>query len=156
MIEIEIPGRQKISLSHLVLDFNGTLACDGDLLPGIKDRLAVLAEKLHVHVVTADTFGLVRETMCNVPCSITILSPGLQAESKLSHVQTLGTESCVCIGNGYNDRLMVQDAAIGIAVVQGEGAATETMLAADVVVTNIFDALDLLVSPLRLVATLRD
>ena len=156
VIQLIVPGRKEITLNHLVLDFNGTLACDGHLLSGIKDRLVLLAEKLQIHVVTADTFGLVREAMDGVPCTIAILPPGLQAEAKLSYVQALGIESCACIGNGYNDRLMVQAAAIGIAVVQGEGAATATMCAADVVTTNILDAMGLLAIPLRIVATLRE
>jgi soluble P-type ATPase len=44
---------------------------------------------------------------------------------------------------------------VGIAVVEGEGAAVATLLAADVVTRDIHDALDLLLSPRRLVATLR-
>jgi len=40
-------------------------------------------------------------------------------------------------------------------VCQAEGAAMATLLAADVVVTNICDALDLLLNPPRLIATLR-
>jgi hypothetical protein len=29
MIEIDIPGYKKLQLKNLVLDYNGTLACDG-------------------------------------------------------------------------------------------------------------------------------
>ena len=54
-----------------------------------------------------------------------------------------------------NDRLMLQTAGLGIAVMQAEGAAVETVLAADVVVPDIIAGLDLLLHPLRLVATLR-
>jgi soluble P-type ATPase len=46
-------------------------------------------------------------------------------------------------------------AALGIAVIQAEGAAPQTLCAADVVVREIGDALDLLVQPKRLAATLR-
>ena len=59
------------------------------------------------------------------------------------------------MGNGRNDRLMLQTAALGVAVCQAEGAAVPTMLAADVMGSDIQDALDLLIHPLRLVATLR-
>jgi soluble P-type ATPase len=61
----------------------------------------------------------------------------------------------VCIGNGRNDRLMLAESALGIAVVLGEGAAAVTLAAADVVCTDILAALALLTHPLRLVATLR-
>jgi soluble P-type ATPase len=59
------------------------------------------------------------------------------------------------MGNGRNDRLMLQTAALGVAVCQAEGAAVQTMLAADVIVPDTQAALDLLIYPLRLVATLR-
>jgi soluble P-type ATPase len=57
MIEIDIPGFGELSLEHLVLDYNGTLAIDGYPVPGIEFRLQALSERLKLHVVTADTFG---------------------------------------------------------------------------------------------------
>lgn len=59
------------------------------------------------------------------------------------------------IGNGRNDRLMLQHAVLGIGVIQTEGLAVEAMMAADVVTTDIAAALVLALNPLRLVATLR-
>jgi len=155
VIEIDIPESESLALQHLVLDFNGTLACDGCLLPGTKERLHVLAEKLQVHVVTADTFGKAREALLGIPCALAILAPAQQAEAKLAYLRQLGADTSVCIGNGRNDRLMLKEAALGIAVLQDEGAAVLTLLAADVVTTSILDALDLLINPLRLIATLR-
>jgi soluble P-type ATPase len=61
----------------------------------------------------------------------------------------------VAIGNGRNDTLMLQQAALGIAVMQTGGAATTALLAGDVVTPGIVDALDLLIHPDRLKATLR-
>ena len=72
--------------------------------------------------------------------------------TRLKH---LGASLTVCIGNGRNDCLMIEAAALGIALVQREGAASAAILAADVVMSDILDALDLLISPLRLIATLR-
>ena len=60
-----------------------------------------------------------------------------------------------CIGNGRNDRLMVGEAAAGIAIIGEEGASAETVQNADVVCRSASEALSLLVSPRRLVATLR-
>lgn len=57
MLKIVIPGNVTLGLQHLVLDFNGTLACDGELLDGLKPRLDNLSRHLDIHVVTADTFG---------------------------------------------------------------------------------------------------
>jgi soluble P-type ATPase len=50
---------------------------------------------------------------------------------------------------------MLSAAALGIAIIQREGSAAETVASADVVSTNILDALELLHNPKRLVATLR-
>jgi soluble P-type ATPase len=50
---------------------------------------------------------------------------------------------------------MLKAADLGIAVMQGEGAAVETLLAAAVVAPDIRAALGLLLYPARLVATLR-
>ena len=51
--------------------------------------------------------------------------------------------------------MMLAAAALGIAVCGAEGAAAETLQVADVVVIRIVDALDLLLHPKRLMATLR-
>jgi soluble P-type ATPase len=155
MLEIDIPGCRVLRLDHLVLDYNGTLACDGGLLDGVKDRLDALVDTLHIHILTADTFGKARAQLVGVPGTLSILPARDQARRKLEYVQQLGCETTVCVGNGRNDRLMLQVAGLGIVVVQAEGAAVQTVLAADVVSPNILTALDLLIHPLRLVATLR-
>lgn len=155
MIEISIPGYKTLQLDHLVLDYNGTLAIDGHPLDGVTEVLAALSTRLQIHVVTADTFGQVQNALAGAPCRISILPPGEQDVAKLDYVEQLGPERTVCIGNGRNDRLMLQQAALGIAVLQAEGAAVQTLLAADVAAPDILAALKLLTNPLRLVATLR-
>lgn len=155
MLKIDIPGHKILRLTHLVLDYNGTLACDGQLLEGVGARLEALASRLQIHVLTADTFGSAHAALSGLPCQIFILSPEKQDEGKLNYVNQLGAAQAVCIGNGRNDKLMLQAAALGIAVLQAEGAATPTLLAADIVAPNILAALDLLTHPKRLAATLR-
>jgi len=156
VIAIEVPGFGALALERLVLDFNGTLALDGALLPGVAARLAALAPQLAIHVLTADTHGTAARALAGIPCAVNVVPAAGQAEAKLRFVESLGTAGLVAIGNGRNDRLMLGAARLGIAVVQGEGAAAATLAAADLVVPTIADALDLLVHPLRLVASLRD
>jgi soluble P-type ATPase len=60
------------------------------------------------------------------------------------------------MGNGKNDALMVSCAALGFAILQEEGTSTKTLMASDVVFKSINDALDALIYPKRLVATLRN
>lgn len=155
MIEIDIPDFGDLQLAHLVLDYNGTIAMDGRLITGVAERLAMLAEMLTVHVVTADTFGGASEQLAELLVTIHLLPPGSQDIAKLHYIEKLGAARMVCIGNGRNDVRMLDAAALGIAVVQREGAATAALLAADVVTTDIVDALDILTNPLRLTATLR-
>jgi len=156
MLEIVIPGAETFHLEHLVADYNGTLACDGRLLPESVDAIRRLSGTMNIHVITADTFGQARKELASLPCEIAILPPGNQSRAKLAYIEKLGSSHCACIGNGRNDRRMLAAAALGIAVVQREGAAMETLSAAKVVCPDIRAALELLLNPKRLIATLRD
>lgn len=155
MIHIEIPGHRTLSIDHLVLDYNGTLAEDGSLIDGVAALLTSLAGQIRVHVVTADTFGKASAALEGIPCALTVLPVDDQARAKFDFVRSLGSARVAAIGNGRNDRLMLDEAALGIAVIQREGAALDAIGAADVVCTDIISALGLLLNPLRLVATLR-
>ena len=155
MIEIRIEGWGKASLAHLVLDFNGTLGRDGRLLAGIRPRLTRLARHLRVHVLTADTFGRAALELDGCPCRLEILAPRNQDRAKARYVRSLGAERVVAVGNGRNDRRMLRAAALGFAVLGAEGAAADSLRPADAVFIDVRDALDALLRPLRLAATLR-
>ena len=155
MLEIFVPGFKKLRIKHLVLDYNGTIACDGELIEGVRERLEALSKRVKVHVVTADTFGRAQTGLKGVPCELVILPEEMQAEAKRRYVKGLGPDKTACIGNGRNDRLMLDSAAVGVAVILEEGASAEAIKSADVVCTSINSALDLLLNPLRLIATLR-
>jgi P-type E1-E2 ATPase len=154
VICLDIPGRGILELEHLVLDLNGTIALDGEVLAGVPERLAALLEKLPVHLVTADTQGRAAVIAEQLQVRLVLVTPGDEAEQKRALVERLGAERVVAIGNGANDAGMLRAAALGIAVLGPEGLAVEALQAADVVAT-IHDALDLLLHPRRLVATLR-
>jgi soluble P-type ATPase len=155
MIEISIPDFGNLCLKHLVLDYNGTLACDGRLMDGVKEELIHLSKSIDIHVVTADTFGKAKAGLTGIPCKLTILTQEYQDQGKLDFIKQLGVSETVCIGNGRNDRLMLQNSALGIAVMLDEGAASLAITSADVVCKDIVSALSLLSHPLRLTATLR-
>lgn len=155
MLTIGIPGFGTLNLIHLVLDYNGTLAVDGELLPGVKDALNALSDRLAIHVVTADTFGKAAEGLDGIDCRLSVLAPGRQDQAKADFIQQLGAAQTASIGNGRNDALMLSASALGIAVILAEGASMASLHAADVVCTNIVSALELLLHPLRLTATLR-
>lgn len=155
MLSIAIPGFANLTLNHLVLDFNGTLACDGEILPGIREQLVQMPVDLAVHVLTGDTFGRAAQQLEGLPCQLLRLPAEKQAEAKRDYVMQLGAANTLVIGNGRNDRLMLATAALGIAVIGPEGSAVESLLAADLVARDIHEAFDLLAHPLRIVATLR-
>lgn len=156
MLAISIPGFGDLRLVDLVCDFNGTLAHGGQLLPGVGEALGALSADLRIHVVTADTHGSAAREVHGLPVSLHVIAPAEQAAAKRAFVERLGAGGVVALGNGRNDRAMLAAAAVGIAVLQGEGAAPETLASADVVVPTVIDALELLRHPARLVATLRD
>jgi P-type E1-E2 ATPase len=155
MIELNIPGRGMIQLQHLVCDINGTLAVDGQLLEGVKLRLSALHDRLTLHLLTADTHGKQDIIDQRLGLQAVRITPGNEAEQKENYVAQLGAETVVAIGQGANDAGMLRTATLGICVLSPEGTAVETMLGADLLASNIFEALDMLDKPLRIVATLR-
>lgn len=162
MLHVTIPGREALDLEHVVCDLNGTLAEDGLLLDGVAGRIAQLSRTLSVHVLTADTHGTLAQVVeqLHAAClSASVPSPRCErigaGEEKARYVTALGAERVAAIGNGANDRAMFRVARLRIGVIGGEGASTSALLDTDVVVTSPLHALDLLLYPERLAATLR-
>ena len=155
MIEINIPGRGNLQLHHLVTDVNGTLAVDGQLLDGLVRKVSPLRDRLTIHLLTADTHG--RQAIIDQQLNLQAVRvrPGNEAAQKAEYVHQLGAESVVAVGQGANDAEMLRAAGLGICVMSTEGVAVETLMAADLVVPDIFTALELLDKPLRIVASLR-
>jgi len=155
MIEIEVPGFGELKLNHLVMDYNGTMACDGKLLEGVPELVRILAGNLSVHVITADTFGIAAKELEGLSVNLHILGVHHQDLAKEKYVEALGAAGVVTIGNGRNDGPMLRSSRLGIVLVQEEGTSAETLMAADIVCKDIKHALELLLKPQRLIATLR-
>jgi len=155
-IALDIPAGPRLHLETLVLDVNGTLAVDGVLLPGVRERLKRLRELVAVHLITADTHGRQADIDAALAINSVILIGDLpQALEKAQFVRSLGAARTAAIGNGANDALMLREAALGIAVLGPEGLAASALREADVVAPDIGAALDLLLYPKRLIASLR-
>ncbi len=153
-MKIEIPGKRALNVTHLLLDMNGTLSLDGKIPPSVRERLTVLADDFSIYLLTADTFGTARQEAQDLPVSFTKVGEQGYLD-KLEFLRKLGKETTVAIGNGYNDHLMLKEAALGIAVLGPEGAHPLTLANADIVVASIETGLDLLLHPKRIAATLR-
>ncbi len=154
-MNIDIPGFGTLNLKHLVMDYNGTIARDGKLLSNLSKTIEELAEKLTIHILTADTCGTAVQELAGLPCTLTVISGEEIATKKEQYVKELGADQVVCIGNGANDRLMLKTARLGIVVLEGEGSAVSALQCADIVARSSYDAFGLLMIPQRIIATLR-
>ncbi|MBU1181204.1 MAG: HAD hydrolase family protein [Pseudomonadota bacterium] len=152
-IDLEIQGGIIRRFTDLVLDYTGTLSLDGTLLPGVAERLIGIASGLRITIMTADTFGMAAEQTKGLPVDFRIIRIGIE---KADAVSMMGGENVIAVGNGRNDVPMMSRAGLSIAVIGPEGVSAELIHASDIVVRDICDALDLIIHPLRLKATLRD
>jgi P-type E1-E2 ATPase len=155
MIELNIPGRGRLQLEHLVCDVNGTLALDGTLPVGMVRTLNALKDRLMVHIISADTLGNLQSIERQLKIHAIRINPQEEAEQKAAYVRELGGEQVAAIGQGANDAQMLKESAIGICVLSLEGTAIETLMSADLVMPGIFEALELFDKPLRMVSSLR-
>ena len=154
MISIEIPGKGTLQIKHVVLDYNGTIARDGELLDTAADNIRRLCELVPVWVLTADTYGTVRQQCSGLGVEVKTFPREGAAACKEEIVLSLGDGVCA-VGNGFNDIPMFNAAALSIAVLEKEGICASLLTHADILVTSPEDALALLLQPNRLRATLR-
>jgi soluble P-type ATPase len=155
MIRVEIPGTEFLELEHFVTDFSGTLSEDGIMLLGVKEKLEELSKKIKIHVLTSDTFGRAKKELEGVNCTLHVLEGEGHTIQKEKYVINLGPDKVVAFGNGNNDVLMLRAARLGIAVCLKEGCSSKAIEASQILVKSPIDAIDLLLSPKRLIATLR-
>jgi soluble P-type ATPase len=156
MFSLDIPGFKSLNLEHLILDFNGTLAVDGAVVPGVRELVTELSQKMKVHVLTADTQGTCRAALEGWPVDIHVLEARRRSRSQGRLPDRVRAAiTCAAMGNGRNDQIMLQAAALGVAVMGDEGAAPAAIAAGDVFVGDIISGLELLAKPKRLLATLR-
>jgi len=151
-IKIDIPQRGIVELQHAVFDVNGTLAVDGIAVPGVAERLKTISTQLSIHLITSGTHGSIPELEQTLGFPLHLV---LRGEEKMRYVQQLGAANVIAFGNGVNDSNMLRLAAIGVAILTPEGVATKVLQGADIIVYGPTNALDLLLKPNRLIATLR-
>jgi soluble P-type ATPase len=148
----QIPGEEPFEIEHLLLDINGTLTDRGSLLPGVGKRIGRLRRVFEVHLLSADTFGTLDQLARGLRVEGRRIATGSE---KRELVRELGAEHCAAIGNGRNDAEMLSEVRLGIAVLGPEGLHRAAASVADVICPSIQAALDLLLDPKALAATLR-
>ena len=154
MLKIAIPGREEMTLNHLILDYNGTIAEDGAIIESIRPRLAQLSRDLSIYVITADTHGTAAQKCSGLPLQVLTFPTTQVGEIKAAEARKM-EGGVVCIGNGFNDIQMSDESDLSICVMGREGCCGALLQHVDIVVTSIDDALDLLLKPNRIRATLR-
>jgi soluble P-type ATPase len=153
---IDIPGRGQMDIRNIVFDFNGTVAVDGNVSDDVMLAIENLIGRFNVFVVTADTFGTVKSAFEGLGVDVLVIQKGNEAAEKKAFVEKIGAEHTMCIGNGANDVMMLEAAAFSVAVAGREGCASKLVMASDVLVCDILDAVRLICNPSRIIATLRE
>jgi soluble P-type ATPase len=154
MIIIQRPGEEPLEIEFILLDFEGTLVQDRRVHPKAKDKINLLSKRTKIYILTKGEEESVGEVLKKLKVEIIFLKEGEASERKLSLLRQLGTKRSVAIGNGVDDAPVIEEAGLGICIIGKEGASAEALKKADVVVTNVLDALDFLLKPLRQKATL--
>ncbi len=156
MISIDIPGWGNMEIENVVLDLNGTLATDGKIPSEVKKKISSLAGRLKIYILTADTQGTATEEIREMKVELIKIEGKDSKDGKFNFLKTLDLDKTAAMGNGNNDQLILKEAALGIAILGDEGISISAMKQADIMVKNISDALDFLLKPKRLMATLRE
>jgi soluble P-type ATPase len=149
----QIPGYGALELKTIILDLNGTLSVGGHIVDGVGPRLARLRDAgFKIVFFTGNT----RNDADTIASTLGIeWELAASASQKAEAAQKYDPATCVSIGNGLIDLALTETVKLGIVTLQAEGVHTKTLMAADIVVPTIVDALDLLLDADRLIATLR-
>jgi soluble P-type ATPase len=154
-LSVSIPGWGNLYIANVLFDLNGTLARDGIIAESTRERLQVLSEHLSLYVMSADTHGTLDQVTKGLPVQVQRVQQTPGAIEKRDFLARLGAAQTAAVGNGRNDVEMLSAAALGIVILGPEGAAAVALQSAALVFGHIDDALDALIYPARLVATLR-
>lgn len=154
-MKIVIPEYKTLDIDTLFLDFNGTIAVDGIIPVGVKQRLTALAERFRIYILTADTNGNAKDQCEGLPVILQTFPTGNAREYKKELIKATGSKHCAAMGNGRNDELMLKEAALSIAIMDKEGMYGRLFKEADICVRSMQDGLDLFLYPNRIIAGLR-
>lgn len=154
-MDINIPGVGSFHLQNVIFDLNGTLAVDGKISEDIRQRIKKLSRQYRVVIASSDIHNNLETLAKELGVEAHILKSGEIAPQKAELMRQMGADITIAVGNGSNDWQMLREAALGIVVIGKEGASTKALLNADVIVPGIEEAIDCILTPLRLIATLR-
>ncbi len=103
MIKIEAPGQKTREIDNIIFDLNGTLTVDGRIHAKTTDKINLLAKRVRIYVMTADTRGDSRDVLRKVKGEIVSIDETDTGRAKADFLNTIGAQRTVAVGNGYND-----------------------------------------------------
>lgn len=155
MLHYIIPGRGELKIENVVLDYNGTIAVDGRIIEGVRERINKLKEHVNVYILTADTYGTAKEECNNLGVNVLYFPKEDSGIFKKEMAMKLNGHKTICVGNGYNDIPMFKESILSVAVIEGEGSCGKLLANADIVTRSIIEALDIILDENKIKATLR-
>ncbi len=147
---MEVPRYGRLEFKAVLFDLNGTLGEKGRVPEDVKELLKKLSEQYTVVVLSADTFGTLEEEFRNMPVRIERVGNGAE-KAKIAE----GYAPYAAVGNGNNDVGMLERAELAFCVIGKEGATVDALLASDIVVKDVRDAIEMFLNEKKLIATLR-
>jgi len=146
-------GVGEIELTNIILDLNGTLAINGKLVEGVKNRLVKLKQMgFNLYLFTGDQRGNAIDLASEISIKV---QKATTSDEKEALTMKLETEKTVAIGNARIDIGTFKSCKLRIGTLQAEGIHTEILPYIDILVPSINDALDLLINSDVFNATMR-
>ena len=146
-------GVEEIELTNIILDLNGTLAVNGIIVDGVKERIQKLKQLgYEVYLFTGDQRGNAAAQAAKLGIKV---KKAISSDEKEKLTKELETEKTVSIGNARIDIGAFKPCALRIGTLQGEGIHTEILEHIDLLVPSVNNALDLLIDPNIFNATMR-
>lgn len=148
-----IPEVGEIEIDTIVLDLNGTLSVNGQVVDGAKERLSALRQMgFEVILFTGDQRGTAGDLCSDLGIKF---HKAVTSKEKEELFLKLDVEKTAAIGNARIDNGTFKHAKISVATLQAEGIHTGILQYVDVIVPSINDALDLFIDKNSLCATMR-
>jgi len=154
MITIQKPGQAPLEIEYLLVDYEGTLAIDGRVHPKAKDKMNLLSKRIKIYILFKGEKDKAEERLKKLKAEMLFLKEEKASEEKLDFLRKLDPQKTVAIGNGLDDAQIFDEVGFSICIIGKEGACGETLKRANLVMTDILDALDFLLKPFRQKATL--
>jgi len=118
MIKVEISGNEALILNTLLLDVNGTITTDGEIIPGVKERITRLSQRLNIYLVTCDMLGTAAKIADELKVEVyrIIYQGSGEAIEKANVLHNLKSKITIAIGNINADALWIRDRPIFISI----------------------------------------